>query len=84
MDIYLKDKAIEYQERRSLKIIEAKRVEKISVGNDPGLLEDQVFIEAVRTGDASRIRSNYSDALKTLRLTLAANESLGTEKMVQL
>jgi len=84
MDIYLKDRVIEYQERKSLKVIESKRTEKILVSNDPGLLEDQVFIEAVKTGDASKIRSDYSDALKTLKITLAANESLETGKMVQL
>lgn len=36
---------------------------------------DQVFIEAVRTGDGSRIKSPYLDALKTLDVTLAANRS---------
>jgi myo-inositol 2-dehydrogenase / D-chiro-inositol 1-dehydrogenase len=39
----------------------------------PGL--DEVFIEAVRTGDASRIRSPYSDAVQSLVVSLAMNES---------
>lgn len=38
--------------------------------------EDRVFIEAVRAGKASRIKSSYADALKTLSVTLAANESM--------
>jgi len=83
MDIYLKDMVIEYRWGRSLKIIEEKRTEKVLAGNDPGFLEDQVFIEAVRTADPSRIRSDYSDALKTLKLTLAADESLRTGKVVK-
>ena len=36
---------------------------------------DQVFVDAVRTGDGSRIKSPYLDALKTLDVTLAANLS---------
>ena len=36
---------------------------------------DAVFIEAVRTKDGSQIRSPYSDAVKSLAISLAANES---------
>ena len=35
--------------------------------------EDRVFIDAVIRGDSSKIRSPYSDALKTRQLTLAAS-----------
>jgi predicted dehydrogenase len=38
--------------------------------------EDKVFIEAVRTGKRTRIKSAYSDALKTFLVTCAANESI--------
>ena len=36
------------------------------------------FIEAVKTGDRSLIRSDYADAAASLALTLAANETLAT------
>ena len=39
--------------------------------DDPYLTEDQVFIDAVRSGDASGIRSTYADAFKTYELTWA-------------
>jgi predicted dehydrogenase len=39
---------------------------------------DRTFVDAVISGDASKIRSPYSDALKTLALTLACNESMET------
>lgn len=42
------------------------------------LEEDRAFIEAIQTGDRSKVRSDYSDAVKTLRVTLAANESAAT------
>lgn len=38
--------------------------------------ENEVFVDAVRTGKQSRIKSSYSDALKTFLVTLAANESM--------
>lgn len=44
---------------------------------------DRVFIEAVRTGDASRIKSPYLDALKTLDVTLAANRSAKERRPVE-
>jgi len=37
--------------------------------DDPYLTEDRVFIESVRNGDASAIRSPYADAMKTYELT---------------
>lgn len=43
---------------------------------------DAVFIDAVRTGDGSKIRSPYLDALKSLDVTLAMNESAETGKPV--
>ena len=38
--------------------------------------EDKVFIEAVRTGKRTHIKSPYGDALKTFLVTCAANESM--------
>lgn len=51
---------------------------------DPYLLEDQTFIDAVRTGDASAIRSSYSDGVRTLALCLAADESSRTGEAVEI
>ena len=36
---------------------------------------DAVFVEAVRSGDSSQILSPYADAVRTLEVTLAVNES---------
>ena len=44
--------------------------------------EDRVFIDAVISGDSSEIRSPYSDALKTLQVTLAASQSFETKQPV--
>ena len=42
------------------------------------------FIDAVKTGDRSAIRSDWDDALETLRLTLALDESIATGAPVSL
>jgi predicted dehydrogenase len=44
---------------------------------------DRAFIEAVHTGDASLIRSSYRDAMKTLAVTLAINESAEKGEVVK-
>ena len=49
---------------------------------DCGMLCDHTFIEAVITGDASKIRSPYEDAVKSVLFTLACNESMETGKPV--
>ncbi len=82
MNIYFKDTVIEYD--GGIKITKPNQMSKISSSIDAGLIEDQVFIEAVKTKDASRIRSTYSDALKTLALTLAADESMRTGRVVEI
>jgi len=38
-------------------------------------IQDRAFLKAVATGDTSLLRCTYADAVKTLALTLAANQS---------
>jgi Predicted dehydrogenases and related proteins len=45
---------------------------------DAGVKCDLTFIEAVISGDRSKIRSPYSDAIKSVAFTLAVNESMDT------
>jgi len=45
---------------------------------------DEVFLTAVRTGDASAIRSDYEDGVRTLAVTLAANKSARKKAPVRL
>ena len=50
---------------------------------DCGMLCDHTFIEAVQTGDPSRIKSPYEDAVKSVLFTLACNESMETGRPVR-
>lgn len=45
--------------------------------------EDRVFIDAVKTGDRSKIRATHAEGVKTTLLALAANESLVTGQPVK-
>jgi len=47
-------------------------------------LEDRAFLDAVKTGDRAKIRTDYADAFKTAQLTVGANESAATGKPVDL
>ena len=50
----------------------------------PGLSIDEVFVDAVYTCDSSRILSPYSDAVKSLEISLAANQSAQEGVPIQL
>ena len=51
---------------------------------DAGDLCDRTFVDAVLTGDASKIRSPYSDAIKTLEFVLACNKSMEENRPVSI
>lgn len=50
---------------------------------DAGILCDRTFVEAVISGDGSKIRSPYRDAMKSVAFTLAVNHSIQTGKPVK-
>jgi len=45
-------------------------------------VEDDVFIQAVRTGDRSKIRCDYSESVKTLAVNLAITKACQTRQVV--
>jgi len=51
---------------------------------NPYFVEDEAFVYALRTGDTSRILSDYADALRTHEVTIAANESAVSGQPVKL
>ncbi len=57
---------------------------KIRMDIDPYQAENEAFVKAIKEDNPKIISSPYSDALKTLKLTLAANASLEKEEMIKL
>ena len=49
--------------------------EAFAISDTPRKSIDQIFVEAVRTGDRSAILTPYGDALQSLAVSLAANDS---------
>lgn len=60
------------------------RTEQIFATVDPFLQEERVFIEAIKRKDSTQIKSSYSDALKTLEVTIAGNHSAKNKKTIYL
>ncbi|MEA3365117.1 MAG: Gfo/Idh/MocA family oxidoreductase [Candidatus Hydrogenedentes bacterium] len=60
----------------SLTLREDGKTTRIDSKTDPFEEEARVFIEAVKTQKRNKIRSTYNDAMKSLLVTLAANESM--------
>ena len=65
------------------KLIEPGKRTEFSNRADPYQTEDQVFLNAIRTGDTTAIRPSYADGVKSLAVSLAANESYQTGRPVQ-
>jgi len=57
---------------------------RIDSNVDVGVVCDRTFVDAVVTGDGSMIRSPYADAVNTLAITLACNESMATGRPVKI
>lgn len=68
----------------TLRIKEEHKITEYQSTTDMYALETNTFIKAIQQGKRSGIRSTYADALKTLRVTLAANESINTGMPVKL
>ncbi len=84
LTIIMNDMTIEYRLRQSSTFITDGETREIRTRVDQGMTLDRTFMDAVKSGDGSKIRSPYADAVKTLRLVFAANESMDTGKAVQL
>lgn len=76
MQIYCRDCIVEYDWMKEIRYITKEKSEKVPAEFTSHFYAAQAFIQAVKTNDASLIRSPYSDAIKTLALTLAANDSI--------
>ena len=80
--IHLPDKVLDYRLRNNLTITSKYETIDIRRQVDQTALLDRAFLQAVRTGDPSGVRSPYADALKTLELGFAANKSMETGQVI--
>jgi len=59
----------------TVRIIEPHETRELKTRVNPTVVEDRRFLQAVLTGDRGEIRSPYSDAVRSLAVSLAANLS---------
>ena len=71
LDLLYEEELLNWNPSRVLVQEDGEWVDK----TEPSPTIDEVFVDAVRTDDASSILSPYSDAVKTLAISLAANKS---------
>ncbi len=74
LKVYTPERVVEVSWGRMVET-EPNRKEEYSSRDNPYLRESQAFLQAIRTGDRSLIRSDYRDGVRTLAVTLAADES---------
>ncbi len=80
--ITLEDLILDYRLRNNLIIETNECTVDIPRKQDQVYTLDRAFIDAILTGDRSLIRSDYADAMKTLRLAFAANESMESGQVI--
>jgi myo-inositol 2-dehydrogenase/D-chiro-inositol 1-dehydrogenase len=78
IEIYCEDARIEYELRSAVRYHSRYLVREERRAIDQGMRSDRTFIDAVKAKDPTMVRSPYRDALKSLAVTIAANESLET------
>ena len=74
LDLYLKDQVLRIS-GGDLTVDGDDGSQTFSPGDNPTRREDTAFVEAVASGDGGAIRSDYADAVASLKVTLAANQS---------
>jgi predicted dehydrogenase len=67
----------------TLRVVQGNREETIRGTRDCRVAQNEAFIKAVRDGDRSGILSDYADGVKSLAVSLAANQSIATGQAVK-
>jgi myo-inositol 2-dehydrogenase / D-chiro-inositol 1-dehydrogenase len=77
LEVYTNEGVIEISSNQ-LRDIRGQEISEYRNQLDPYKVENELFLNAVKTGDSSQILSTYSDAVKTHRITIAAAQSAKT------
>ena len=83
LELFLKDQTLRIVgQHLTIETPDGKEV--VELGNNPTHAEDQTFLWAVQSGDASVIRCDYAEAVKSLELTIAATQSAQEGRLIEL
>jgi myo-inositol 2-dehydrogenase/D-chiro-inositol 1-dehydrogenase len=81
-DFFTNNFHVEFDWGKSVTVTSSSRTEAVQETGDPHTESLKAFINAVRTGDTSEIKSDYDDSLKTLTVSLAVNKSIQDKKLI--
>ncbi len=84
LDIFCQDVRIEYGLRGHLRVSGGEAPLEMRHQNDNDLACVRTFVDAVRQGDPSQIRSTYADGMRSLELPLAGQRSIETGQTIRL
>jgi len=87
MSVYAYDTAAVFEKwEQNLRLYRDHGAVQITINGEPDIfkIEDRAFLDAVKSGDRTLVRSDYEDALKTAVVTLSALESLDRGAPVEL
>jgi myo-inositol 2-dehydrogenase / D-chiro-inositol 1-dehydrogenase len=84
LQVICRDSIFEYDHGKEVRYITKDKIENLPVVESSHFNSVEAFIYAIKNNDKSIIRSPYSDAVKSLELTLAANESISTGKAINI
>ncbi|MFP3219687.1 MAG: Gfo/Idh/MocA family oxidoreductase [Candidatus Marsarchaeota archaeon] len=79
LNVYAYDTAAVFEKwEQNLRLYRDHGAVQITINGEPDIfkIEDRAFLDAVKSGDRTLVRSDYEDALKTAAVTLSALESL--------
>jgi len=79
-----RDKSLEYSLREDLTVYTAQANKTYKREIDQSIRHDRAFLDAVRSGDPTAVRSPYADGFKSLLLADAANRSMATGQLIKL
>ncbi|NLK08955.1 MAG: Gfo/Idh/MocA family oxidoreductase [Firmicutes bacterium] len=83
LEIYCEDARVEYIMGQAVRYSSRQSIREEKRAIDPGMRSDRTFINAVKANDPTMVRSPYKDALRTLAVTLAANESFASNRPIE-
>jgi len=82
IEVFGKDLAADITQGRATFVLGKDEREEIESSVNPYEEEDRIFIDAVKSGDGSKIRAPYADAVQTQKITAAASKSMELGKAI--
>lgn len=83
LDLFARDLALEYT-YGALRVRSPQGVEEFKGTSDMYEREDRAFLDSLSTGDRSLVRCDYADGVKSLEISLAADEAARDRRVVPL